>query len=60
MTATPASAPIAILIAGVVLLHLGAFLIKWAWFPRRVGQTPHRRNCDYPLTGLESADRRPE
>lgn len=60
MTATPASAPIAILIAGVVLLHLGAFLIKWAWFPRRVGKTPHCRNCDYPLTGLESADRCPE
>jgi hypothetical protein len=60
MTFEATSGPILpLLILGVTLLHVGAFLIRWAWFGRRVGNAPHCRRCGYALTGL-AADRCPE
>ena len=40
-------------------LLLGLVLVKLAYFPRRRGNTPHCRKCNYTLTGL-SSDRCPE
>jgi hypothetical protein len=54
MISAPSHAALEFLIFGVVLLHAGAFLIKWGWFPPRVGKTPHCPKCDYPLTGIET------
>ena len=40
-------------------LLLGLVLVKLAYFPRRRGDTPHCRKCNYTLTGL-SSERCPE
>src|SRR5687768_17277287 len=40
-------------------LLLGLVLVKLAYFPRRRGNTPHCRKCNYTLTGL-SSERCPE
>jgi ribosomal protein L34E len=50
---------VTLLIIGIVLLHVGAFLLRLAWFPRRTGTTPHCRPCGYVLEGIDS-DRCPE
>src|SRR5688572_10850995 len=36
------------------LLVLGIALMKAGFWPRRRGQTPHCRNCGYPLVGNQS------
>jgi hypothetical protein len=50
---------VTLLIMGLILLHAGAFLLRLAWFPRRIGETPHCRSCGYILEGIDS-DRCPE
>ncbi|MDB5356007.1 MAG: hypothetical protein JWN24_2460 [Phycisphaerales bacterium] len=40
-----------VLVIGLVLLAMGAFMLKRGRWPRRVGQTPHCGKCDYILSG---------
>ena len=39
------------LLIGVLSIAVGAFLLKRAWWPRRIGDTPHCSRCDYILSG---------
>jgi hypothetical protein len=48
-----------VLIIGIATLLAGAWLIRRGWLPRRRGQTPHCRTCNYILTGI-TTDRCPE
>jgi len=48
-----------VLLALLLLFPLGLWLLRIGLWPRRKGDTPHCRTCDYNLTGLTS-DRCPE
>src|SRR5438094_8427171 len=37
-----------------ILTAGGAAVWCWAWWPRRIGTTPHCRGCGYNLDGIES------
>lgn len=51
--------PIALLLAGIVILGASALLIRFGGRSRPVGDTPYCRRCRYDLTALTS-DRCPE
>lgn len=48
-----------ILLAGIVGLHAGAFLVRIGLWPRRTGTDPFCRQCKYLLAGID-AKRCPE
>jgi len=39
------------LLIGVSLIVVGGPMLKRGWWPRRIGDTPHCRKCDYILSG---------
>ena len=41
-------------IAGLILLLVGAVAVRRGVWPPRVGETPHCRRCDYIVRGLSS------
>jgi hypothetical protein len=43
-----------ILIGGLTTLALGVWLLRRGWWPKRTGDTPHCRKCDYIVTGNSS------
>lgn len=43
-----------LLLAGIILLHVGAFMVKLFWFPRPKGTAPFCKRCSYNLQGLQS------
>jgi hypothetical protein len=52
---TPTPDPIALFIAaGIVLGLAGVVLLWWGYWPRRKGNQPHCRGCDYLLLGNKS------
>jgi hypothetical protein len=54
MGPSPDSTLLLLLVPAALALFVGAVLLRRGLRGRRIGETPHCRNCDYPLVGIDS------